>query len=1021
MTSFHSMASQNEGENKYVLIINSYTESTPWSRIFTAPIYEQMAIGNEKWTVYTENMDVMLMKTEADVENFITYLSQKYTEAPPSLVILLGNSSYALLRDELKHRWGKDIPFLVCAENDFIAPREYYLSKEACPEDLQVKFSEMVKTFHNLTILHVPGYISETIALMKKLKPDMNRLVFLADKRYVSAQNKSFVQQVMESDFPDVKLELITAGETSTDKLITILGNVDKRTCILYYSWILLNQQGNRTIISSDTYRMLSSYTDVPIFTLNDMDIVENGMVGGFFYPAANISSMLVTAVTNILKGERMHAIITPGRPCPVLNYPILEQKHIPDSDLSSGTLLYMKPPTFWEQYHTHVFAGSGGLFVFIAFLCFRIKSLNRQRTFQAKEIAFMKNYSRLINSMPISYMKQRILYKEGKATDYMIIEVNPEFEHLFDKKEVFINKKGSELSHSRLTQYMQTCSFVLMQNKKISVQYYHEPSDRYLNVLIISSCTSDCIDIFMSDVTEVVKTQQVLRTVNKKLSMSLNVANVIPWKWDLVRQTILCDVNTAVSASFSGLFDENQLTVPADQYFAKIYKEDRGKVEKAYEALIQGHVDKVKEEYRIYHPEKGVHELEWVETYATIEKRDDDGKPIALIGSLMTITDRKKAESELMEAKNKAEESNRLKSAFLANMSHEIRTPLNAIVGFSNILAMADDVDEKEEYVQIIENNNTLLLQLINDILDLSKIEAGTLDFVYSDANINGILRELEMSMQSRITNNVKLIFEQKQGECFVSIVKNRFMQVIINLITNAIKFTEEGSIRFGYFIQSNNMLSIYVADTGCGIPPEKQKSIFERFVKLNAFAQGTGLGLSICRMIVEHLGGEMWLESEEGKGTTFWFTFPYEPAVMQEREEGNFEKKRIEKENLKVLIAEDNAGNFKLFESILKQDYTIVHAWNGKEAIELFRKHRPHIILMDINMPEMNGYEATEEIRKISPEVPIIAVTAYAFASDEDRIMNSGFDAYASKPLNAQVLKRQMGDLLKKRVLLI
>ena len=386
-----------------------------------------------------------------------------------------------------------------------------------------------------------------------------------------------------------------------------------------------------------------------------------------------------------------------------------------------------------------------------------------------------------------------------------------------------------------------------------------------------------------------------------------------------------------------------------------------------------------------------------------------------------MTITDRKKAESELMEAKNKAEESNRLKSAFLANMSHEIRTPLNAIVGFSNILAMADDVDEKEEYVQIIENNNTLLLQLINDILDLSKIEAGTLDFVYSDANINAILRELEMSMQSRITNNVKLIFEQKQGDCFVSIVKNRFMQVIINLITNAIKFTEEGSIRFGYFIQSNNMLSIYVADTGCGIPPEKQKSIFERFVKLNAFAQGTGLGLSICRMIVEHLGGEMWLESEEGKGTTFWFTFPYEPAVMQEREEGNFEKKRIEKENLKVLIAEDNAGNFKLFESILKQDYTIVHAWNGKEAIELFRKHRPHIILMDINMPEMNGYEATEEIRKISPEVPIIAVTAYAFASDEDRIMNSGFDAYASKPLNAQVLKRQMGDLLKKRVLLI
>ena len=436
---------------------------------------------------------------------------------------------------------------------------------------------------------------------------------------------------------------------------------------------------------------------------------------------------------------------------------------------------------------------------------------------------------------------------------------------------------------------------------------------------------------------------------------------------------------------------------------------------------LILGLVDKIKEEYRVYHPEKGVHELEWVETYATVEKRDENGKPTALVGSLMNITDRKRAEEELREAKNKAEESNRLKSAFLANMSHEIRTPLNAIVGFSNILATSDDEEEKEEYVQIIENNNTLLLQLINDILDLSKIEAGTLDFVYTDVNINTVLHELEVSMQNRITNDVKLVFEQKQEDCFVSIAKSRFMQVLINLITNAIKFTEEGSIRFGYSQQNETMLRVYVADTGCGIPPEKQKSIFERFVKLNTFAQGTGLGLSICRMIIEHLGGEMWVESEVGKGTTFWFTFPYQPASMHERKEPVFEKKRIEKEALKVLIAEDNAGNFKLFESILKKDYSLVHAWNGREAVELFKQYKPHIILMDINMPEMNGYEATKEIRKLSADVPIIAVTAYAFASDEERILNSGFDAYASKPLEANTLKLQIGDLLKKRILLV
>lgn len=210
--------------------------------------------------------------------------------------------------------------------------------------------------------------------------------------------------------------------------------------------------------------------------------------------------------------------------------------------------------------------------------------------------------------------------------------------------------------------------------------------------------------------------------------------------------------------------------------------------------------------------------------------------------------------------------------------MSHEIRTPLNAIVGFSNILAETDVLEEKQEYAEIIENNNALLLQLINDILDLSKIEAGTLEFVYSDVDVNTLLSDLERSMSKRVVNeNVRLVFERKEKDCYVSIAKNRLMQVIINLLTNAIKFTDQGSISYGYSCLNKKMLRFYVSDTGRGISVEQQEAIFDRFVKLDSFAQGTGLGLSICRMIVDHLGGEMGVESEIGKGSTFWFTFPY------------------------------------------------------------------------------------------------------------------------------------------------
>ena len=243
-------------------------------------------------------------------------------------------------------------------------------------------------------------------------------------------------------------------------------------------------------------------------------------------------------------------------------------------------------------------------------------------------------------------------------------------------------------------------------------------------------------------------------------------------------------------------------------------------------------------------------------------------------------ITPLKETEQKLIIARDKAEELDRLKSAFLANMSHEIRTPLNAIVGFSSLLAETDSRSERQEYIKIVQENNELLLQLISDILDLSKIEAGTFNFVYTNVDVNETCAEIIKSMSMKVSKGVELIFEEPFPECYIYTDKNRFTQVISNFINNALKFTQQGSITLGYEQVSHQKIKFYVRDTGMGIPEEKQKSIFERFVKLNTFVQGTGLGLSICKSIVSQMGGEIGVDSTEGVGSCFWFTHPYHAA---------------------------------------------------------------------------------------------------------------------------------------------
>ena len=310
---------------------------------------------------------------------------------------------------------------------------------------------------------------------------------------------------------------------------------------------------------------------------------------------------------------------------------------------------------------------------------------------------------------------------------------------------------------------------------------------------------------------------------------------------------------------------------------YAHVVPEDQAVLKNFVREVKEGKATSLRKEVRVCR-ENG--KYTWTSINVMVrDYRPQDGI-IEMLCINYDITPLKETEQKLIIARDKAEELDRLKSAFLANMSHEIRTPLNAIVGFSSLLAETDSRSERQEYIKIVQENNELLLQLISDILDLSKIEAGTFNFVYTNVDVNETCAEIIKSMSMKVSKGVELIFEEPFPECYIYTDKNRFTQVISNFINNALKFTQQGSITLGYEQVSHQKIKFYVRDTGMGIPEEKQKSVFERFVKLNTFVQGTGLGLSICKSIVSQMGGEIGVDSTEGIGSCFWFTHPYHAA---------------------------------------------------------------------------------------------------------------------------------------------
>jgi PAS domain S-box-containing protein len=507
-----------------------------------------------------------------------------------------------------------------------------------------------------------------------------------------------------------------------------------------------------------------------------------------------------------------------------------------------------------------------------------------------------------------------------------------------------------------------------------------------------------------------------VRRKNESSLRDAQKIAKMGSWEWDMITQ------KTSWSDNYLDIigFKSTEVEPTFELFKRRIHPDDAHFLDKNLDIIMK---DKIPSslELRLIQPDGT---FKWIQN--NISPVIEDDRVIKLKGAIIDITERKQAEFELIKAKEKAEENDRLKSSFLSNMSHEIRTPMNGILGFTELLKEPNlTIDEQMDFIQTIQISGARMLNTINNIVDVSKIESGLINIDIKESNINEKMQFTYKFFKPEVENKGLQLLLKNSLPSTESIIKTdneKVYAVLANLVKNAIKFTCEGSIEFGYE-KKGNYLEFFVKDTGIGIPENQKELIFERFRQGNESLErnyeGSGLGLSIAKSYVEMLGGEIWVESEEGIGSKFYFTIPYNTVA---EEKGAIENAVIENAdevqiiNLKILIVEDDEVSYSLLTRMLQNiSKEVLHEITGIKAIEACRNNPDlDLVLMDIRMPNMDGNEATRQIRQFNKDIIIIAQTAYAFSGDSEKAIEAGCNDYISKPIDKTLLY----ELIKKHV---
>ncbi|MFP4487749.1 MAG: ATP-binding protein [Bacteroidales bacterium] len=511
-------------------------------------------------------------------------------------------------------------------------------------------------------------------------------------------------------------------------------------------------------------------------------------------------------------------------------------------------------------------------------------------------------------------------------------------------------------------------------------------------------------------DITEQARTEDELRDNMFSLDAAVNGTGSGLWDWNIANDSLILNDNWFGMLGFTRQDYEKRYEKFGFKTFAdSLHPEDLLKVKETLKSHYSGEKDYYKVELRM---KTADNDWKWILAAGRVCEWSGD-KPLRMVGIHTDIDYRMKMEEKLKEAISKAQESERLKSAFLANLSHEIRTPMNGITGFIELLESDDIPDkQKKQYHDTIRASSYRLLDIVNDIMDMSKIEAGQLEIFEAAVNLESLFDEMYREYLPVMRPNVKFTVEKgelKNGQDILT-DQAKIRKVFDNLISNAVKFTTEGTIGISCKQAGDNIV-FSVADTGEGIDPGLHDAVFESFrqadIRPARRRGGTGLGLSICRAYVEKMGGSIWLESEKGKGSTFYFTLPYRAVEDKEGKVRAGDSKGINKGGV-VLVVEDELFNYLFAEQVLKtRGYQVLHSETGREAIEFISLYPDiSLVIMDIRLPDITGYEATRKIKQMRPGLPVIALTAMALSGDRESALEAGCDDYLKKPISKENL---------------